>query len=557
MPRVETKLIPNQDGSWSARKRIPADVQEAYAKLYGMRWEVRFNSGPALPMVTVRAKHREWLTEIENRIANIRAERNGGGHTLTPREAHGLAGTWYQWFTDRYLAKPKSAEHWDEEAWEPYDLVRQVAWGDNHHAWPDKQVCDLHGISEFDGWEENPGRVHLRPLIADRAETAQFLHAQKLTLDPASRDMFLDCVCRNYFEALDLLKRRARGDYGPDKFAERFPAFERSTDPGLTPWMLFERWIGEAKPATSTVDRWRSVFLRLQTDFPTCAGIAPEAAQDWARGLVGEERSERTVNNTYLGAARTIFSWAKDVRVIGQNPFKDVRIKVPRKSLTRETKAFTTDEIKTILKAALAIEPTSKMKAAKRWLPWVCAYTGARGGEIAQLRGADCIQQDGVWALRITPEAGTVKTKQTRTVPIHEHLLAQGFLEFTKASGKGPLFYSERKTPPRATDPTNPPKPRYVKVRERIAEWVREVGVTDEEVQPNHAWRHTFKQVCDQHEISERVSDAITGHAPATVGRTYGAPTLIGKAEALKRFPRYEIGEENHRTSHGRRRSGG
>ena len=26
-------------------------------------------------------------------------------------------------------------------------------------------------------------------------------------------------------------------------------------------------------------------------------------------------------------------------------------------------------------------------------------------------------------------------------MPLHEHVLAQGFLEFVKASGEGPLFY--------------------------------------------------------------------------------------------------------------------
>jgi hypothetical protein len=39
MPRVATKLTTNGDGSFSARKRIPADVQEDYEKLYGVRWE--------------------------------------------------------------------------------------------------------------------------------------------------------------------------------------------------------------------------------------------------------------------------------------------------------------------------------------------------------------------------------------------------------------------------------------------------------------------------------------------------------------------------------------
>jgi hypothetical protein len=36
------------------------------------------------------------------------------------------------------------------------------------------------------------------------------------------------------------------------------------------------------------------------------------------------------------------------------------------------------------------------------------------------------------------------------------------------------------------------------------------------------------------------VSDAITGHAPATIGRAYGAPTVEDMAEALKKFPRYK-----------------
>jgi integrase len=56
---------------------------------------------------------------------------------------------------------------------------------------------------------------------------------------------------------------------------------------------------------------------------------------------------------------------------------------------------------------------------------------------------------------------------------------------------------------------------------------------------PNHAWRHTFKQIADRSGISERVSDAITGHAPLNVARSYGQPTLIDMAEALKRFPQY------------------
>jgi integrase len=429
-----------------------------------------------------------------------------------------------------------SAASWEEEAWEPYDVLREAVWGRDHASWP--QECD-----PFDGWEENAkAREQVRPLVADRAETAQFLHSKRLRLDVASREMFLDFACKDFFEAIDVLKRRARGDYGPEKHA----AFERSTDPALTPWMLFARWIAETRPTDATVDRWRSVFLKLQEAFPACGGITPELAQDWARGLIGSDRSARTVSDVWVVAPRTVFGWARSQRLIGQNPFTEVRIRVPRKVTTRDNgKAFASDEIKKILSASLAItQARTKMEAAKRWVPWLCAYTGARSGEIAQLRGADYVEQEGVEAILITPAAGTVKTKQARVVPLHEHLIEQGFREFVMASGKGPLFYSEQKTPTAAPDATNPPKKRYVKVRERIAGWVRELGVTDPEVQPNHAWRHTFKQVCDRYHISERVSDAIAGHAAFTVGRGYGAPSLKDKAAGLKRFPRYQIEEQ-------------
>jgi integrase len=157
-------------------------------------------------------------------------------------------------------------------------------------------------------------------------------------------------------------------------------------------------------------------------------------------------------------------------------------------------------------------------------------------GEITHLRGIDVLSNE--CAIRITPDAGTQKSGKTYKVPLHEHLIEQGFLEFAKASGKGPLFYNDGQAPQK-TDPTNPSKPRYVKAREQVADWVRRgIGVNDPNIRPNHAWRHTFKQIGRRH-IPEHILDAITGHAPATVGRGYGTPTLTDMAKALKKFPRY------------------
>ncbi len=155
--------------------------------------------------------------------------------------------------------------------------------------------------------------------------------------------------------------------------------------------------------------------------------------------------------------------------------------------------------------------------AARRWCPWLAAYSGARMGELTQLRGVDVIERDGIHAIKISPEAGTTKTGTARIVPLHQHPIEQGFLEFLKATGKGPLFYNEPRQAAVVDDPTNPRKRRYVKVREHLAAWVRGLGINDPELLPDHAWRHTFKAVGFRSGITEKVLDAIVGPLAADV----------------------------------------
>jgi integrase len=119
--------------------------------------------------------------------------------------------------------------------------------------------------------------------------------------------------------------------------------------------------------------------------------------------------------------------------------------------------------------------------------------------------------------------------------------MTQGFLKFVAQRGKGPLFYNPATLGTASDDLTKQKKPRAAQARQRLATWVRELGVTDPDVSPNHAWRHTFKQIADRAGITERTSDYITGHAHRSVGAVYGAPTLDDMATALKKFPRYKL----------------
>jgi integrase len=363
-------------------------------------------------------------------------------------------------------------------------------------------------------------------------------------LSREAHDRFVDWLYYDLSAALRRLVRQAHGDYGDDGYAKKFPKFE-TTDAGETPQQLFDRWVSERKPAASTVDTWRYFFSDMSAHFEGRSGgsISPHEAQAWIAGLVSKERSAATVRTNWLRASKTVFGWATEHKLIPRNPFAGVKITVPKKVKLRETQAFLPDERRIILKAALEVGDTDTPdKAAKRWVPWLCAYTGARPGEISQLRGSDVIERDDIPAIRITPGAGAVKGGKARVVPLHEHLIAQGFLEFVRRRGTGPLFYN----PPRqrSDDGTRMKKPRAVQARQRLANWVRSLGIMDAELSPLHAWRHTFKQIADRAGISERTSDYITGHANKSVGAAYGAPTLDDMAEALKKFPRYDVSLE-------------
>ena len=63
--------------------------------------------------------------------------------------------------------------------------------------------------------------------------------------------------------------------------------------------------------------------------------------------------------------------------------------------------------------------------------------------------------------------------------------------------------------------------------RERLAAWVREeANVTDPDVSPNHAWRHTFKRRAARAGIEANIRDGMCGHSYRTVADMYEAPSV-------------------------------
>lgn len=526
IPMTSLSRAPN--GDWFARKGIPADVRAEYKLAHGVSQEERFRRPAVLPVGRAKEALREWDMLVTGRIEALRARRRGEGVSLSLKEADGLAARWYGWFVERHEA---TAEHSHPEAWETaIDTLRELTEREEHN--PDDVTEGL-----------------IRSHVLHAGEVPAFLGAAGMNLSAVGLAVLLDRMRGDLVAAYNSLSRRADGNFAPDPRApdeHRKSLFKKAT--GLTCHTLFARWIAERKPAASTVTRWRSAVLDLEAHFGDrdISTVSPADAVQWKDRLLTEERSAATVNDSWLRAAKVIFGHAVANKLITRNPFDGVRVAAAGKKPSLRPKAFYPEETATILPATLAPAGAglaAHNAAARRWVPWLCAYSGARVGEMTQLRGQDVRQVAGVWVMRITPEAGTQKTQDARDVPLHEHLIDQGFLDFARKAGPGPLFYREGAQRVQRNDPTHPDQPPYVKSRVKLSEWVRSIGVTDKGISPNHAWRHTFKTRALRPDlgIPETVIDHITGHAPRTEGQGYYSKEVSNLAGAMARFPRYDV----------------
>ena len=372
------------------------------------------------------------------------------------------------------------------------------------------------------------------------------LASQGIITDDESRRVLIREIERALTQAAKKLELNAEGDYRPDPDANRFPPWRgdaqaaSSNGGAKTIKEVFEGWKLEAKAAEltqKTIKEYQSVITRFidLLGHDDAQLVSPADVVRWKDKRLADGRAAKTVKDVDLSALKSVFGWAERNHILPSNPAKGITLKVGKRSQQRP-KGFTDEEAAAVLSAAIGYLPSSKehprTSAAKRWAPWLCAYTGARIGEVAQLRRQD-VRRDGAhWIMTITPEAGPVKNKERREVPLHPHLVELGFPAFVLGQPPGYLFVSVG----RGSDVLGP----LQAVKNRVSEFVRTI-VPDKRVAPNHGWRHRFKTVGFDVGIPERVLDAICGHSAKTVGQRYGDVTLRARTDAVGRLPRYEV----------------
>lgn len=549
-------------GVYWFRKRLPADI----AVLTG-RKEVNKTLGTKDPEEAKR-KYAEVLAGFEREWAQLRlgnSSVNGSSlgrppaagvdalapRLITDREAHLLAAAVHDEWLARFYDNPSEQLHWHTDLydgmWKRYPPSTDPVAGVEGIADPipgtmpienifwksmrDGCIKRAEAILADNGYSGDPWSVHKTARAVGAA-----LQRASLTLQRLERGEF------ERGEEPGWLHRSA--DTQPIGSPETSAAKESSGAPTLT--RLVDGWWKESKAAgrkPSTYESYRDAFAYLvrflkHNDASKVTAKDVIAFKDHRLSTpspkTGKIVSAKTVKDSNLSALKVVFGWGVANGLVAHNPAAGVTLKVGKPARQR-SKGFSDEEAKTILSGALSHQrgqENPKTFAAKRWIPWLCAFTGARVGELAQLRKQDVSLRGDVWVIRITPEAGTVKTNEAREVPLHQQVIALGFPTFVQEAASGHLFLN--------VDPSENVRGALRGLKNRLAEFGR-TFVSDPNVAPNHGWRHRFKTIGMEAGIPPRILDAIQGQAARTVADTYGEVTLKTMAAEIAKLSIYSL----------------
>lgn len=522
------------------RRAVPRDLRD----LVGKREELA--SLETKNLAEARIRFAKLSAEVEARWANLRV----GTRSLTEREAHNLASSIY----DKWLKL-----HHD-------DPTFQVGWHVDLYAtlWTAKPLPEIEAQPGVPGTLPITNVFYRSMRLRCFQEADSILSRNGFVVDEWSRMKLARAIGAALQRASLTLGRAAQGEIVLDdplgcdspEAAEALsrappaparPARQPRAVKPLSLTGLFEAWWQEAKcvgrkPSTheSYEKTVRYLVSFLKHDDATRVTAEDIVAFKNHRLTTPSKRtgkvpSAKTVKDSDLAALKTLFGWAVINRKLPTNPASGLTIKIGKKQQLRP-KGFVEAEAHAILSAALHYVPgkreNARTAAAKRWVPWLCAFSGARVGEMGQLRRQDLRREGDLWVLRITPEAGTVKTDEARDIVLHPQLVELGLPAFVQSSVEGPLFL----TPGKGGDVLGP----LAGLLNRIREFIHTV-IADKNVQPNHGWRHLFTTICEEAEINYRVYNAIMGHAGRTVADSYGDVTLKAKAAAIRKLPPFDL----------------
>jgi integrase len=294
-----------------------------------------------------------------------------------------------------------------------------------------------------------------------------------------------------------------------------YPSFSLGAVAALDESDLISRWAKERKnlPSKTIYQARRDVgkFAAL-IEHDDATRVLPEDLIRFKEHLTDKGLSTPTIKR-YLSAVKAPLAWAHRNRKIPINPGLGIVYEAKDDNTLKRRLGYTDDQARLILSAA-----RDETQPHRRWIPWLCAFTGTRLDEVAGRDVTDIERVGRYWVLnvRFGKNNGSV-----RKIPLHRALIHEGFLDYVKSlPNRGPLFPSL--TPDRFGR-------RAGTATKRIGDWLRKLQeekkillVEKPRFAPNHSWRHRFKSEARRVRMDEETHDALTGHRAGKVSRDYG-----------------------------------
>lgn len=269
-------------------------------------------------------------------------------------------------------------------------------------------------------------------------------------------------------------------------------------------------------------------------------------------------------------------------RVISSSPI-DAFGEVKKSLLATNTRrGFTNDELDSIFSDDTFL-PWARKAPHAWWAPIIGLYTGARIGEVAQLKVADVIQEHGIWCFNICvsldDDGGVSQTlkgqSSVRVVPIAQPLLDAGFLDFLKdaeESGHPRLFPQLKRGKKKRSEENNGTSYGSALTRLFSAHLKKHHGI--EKGLAFHCFRHSLITGLAINKVPSELIASITGHmAREQKGRAAEFPVMekhymhlptqpirVEQLDALNAYkppvvlPRYERGQFAHSFGRGAKR---
>lgn len=403
--------------------------------------------------------------------------------------------------------------------------------------------------------------------VADR-----MIEKNNLPIEKGSEEYakFVEAIGDNLIDAYSVFTRRSAGDLEAEPRSETVRQVLNQTanpaPPGETLMELFERYgaqrmaekrkrldgvnqdrkklslflefVGEKRSPASIEQRdvlnFRFAIEALPTKFKErrdYRGLSIAQAVEKARKLDVPPLAKTTVNS-YISALSGFFDWLQELGYVPRNPCDGVAYRLLKGQNPRPT--FSTEQLNEILKSPVFTgfqeDGKEHLKGNMRaddwryWIPLVCLFSGARLGEIAQLRTDDVRKERGVWFMHLRHDEATeqsTKSGFSRAAPIHSKLIELGFLKFherqvKRAAGADQAMFPELDKNARG------------QISGKVGRWWRDyleaIGIKDGgDGYGSHSFRHTMADFLrDEAELLDNDIAVALGHNQKTTTSGYG-----------------------------------